>query len=207
MPSLETRCDAPVRVCITVCSCESRTRRGDFDFEWVMRVGLGGLGAWRVRVRCASWLYAPCFACVCDAGREREKEESEQESDLEEDHGRYRMRGRRVGVRGMDMACESPALFPASCPALDRERKPYGFRRPVSLPFLPALFPPLLRQVLMLDQATERPRARANVLTVVRACTVPLMSTRSESIIHMSGLGGRQRGIRKSRWPASSWSR
>ena len=170
MPSLETSCDAPVRVCITVCSCESRARRDDFDFEWVMRVGLGGLEAWRVSVRCASWLYAPCFACECDEGRERE--ESKQESDLEEDHGRYRMRGRRVGVRGMDMACESAALFPASCPALDRDRKPCGFRRPVSLPFLPALFPPLLRQVLMLDQDTERPRARASFLTVVRACTV-----------------------------------
>ena len=111
MPSLETRCDAPVRVCITVCSCESRTRRGDFDFEWVMRVGLGGLGAWRVRVRCASWLYARCFACERDEGRERE--ESKQESDWNEDHGRYRMRGRRVGVRGMDIACKSPALCPA----------------------------------------------------------------------------------------------
>ena len=166
-----TRCDAPVRGCIMVCSCESRTRRDDFDFdfEWVMRVGLGGLGAWRVRARCASWLYAPCFACVCDAGREREKEESEQESDLEEGHGRYRMRGRRVGVRGMDMACESPALFPASCPALDRDRKPYGFRRPVSLPFLPALFPPLLRQVLMLDwNVPQRMRSSCSL----RASTV-----------------------------------
>ena len=57
----------------------------------------------------------------------------------------------RCGVRSMDMTCKSPALFPASCPAPERDRKAYEFRRPVLLPFLPALHPPLLRQVLMLD--------------------------------------------------------
>ena len=78
------------------------------------------MGAWRVRVRCASRLYAPCFACECDEERgtrnEREKKASRSRTWRRTMVDKYRMRGRRVGVRGMDMdmACESPALFPAS---------------------------------------------------------------------------------------------
>ena len=192
-------------VCIVVGSCESRVAYAARGLQ--LRIGDAG-GSWRLRG--LGGACPVCFVAICAVLRVRvrrrtrdERERSKQESDLEEHHGRYRM-------GGMDMARKSPALFPALCPAPVTKT---GNRAGSIVPYR-CLSCPLSFRLSSVKSScstgTYLSGCAAHALCARRPFAIA-MSTRSENNplreLSLTGLGGRQRYIRKSHSPAWSWSR